>query len=54
MQESFDKRINPGYPACSEAISPERLRMDPLASFCEDCEEFPIGHDTPIRPTDQP
>jgi DnaK suppressor protein len=40
--------------SCGEEISAERLRMDPLAKFCDRCNEYPLGHDAPIRPTEHP
>jgi DnaK suppressor protein len=40
--------------SCGEEISAERLRMDPLAKFCDRCDEYPLGHEAPIRPTDRP
>jgi DnaK suppressor protein len=40
--------------SCGEEISAERLRMDPLAKFCDRCNEYPLGHAAPIRPTEHP
>ena len=47
--QRLDEGIYGNCAKCGEEISLERLRVDPLAKFCNRCEEYPLDHEPPIH-----